>query len=394
MTQVILLGAGRGSRLGTQSGFGPKWMLEIEGLSLAQHLVNVFHLQNVTDINLVRGAQGGTVLSPSVAYTEVIDSPNMVHTLHEVRHLVRDDVIVAYCDLLLEPRVVQKVLEFTGDVGVVVDQHWQELFALRADDPLEIAESCRVVDGRLVELGQLVSPGQRPDAQYIGLVYFKLPIFQQLMRMYDELLDMTAGAPWRNSSSFVQAYLTDFLQEAIDRGYAVQPIEIEGGWFEFDTPRDLAAARQLALEPKPHVFDLKVLTTRPTVISAGGVAIRGSGDHREVLLVGSGEKGGWRIPKGMLEPGEAVEDAARREVLEEAGVPVKIEERVDIAEWTYDYGGRSWLERCFFFRMAAESESPPVPDSEHEVAAWVMVSDGVDGMRFAEERQALERAVS
>jgi len=206
---------------------------------------------------------------------------------------------------------VQKVLEFTGDVGVVVDQHWQELFALRADDPLEIVESCRVVDGCLVELGQPVPPGQRPDAQYIGLVCIKLPIFKQLMRMYDEILDMTAGAPWRNSSSFVQAYLTDFLQEAIDRGYAVQPIEIEGGWFEFDTPRDLAAARQLALEPKPHVFDLNVLTTRPTVISAGGVAIRGSGDHREVLLVGSGEKGGWRIPKGMLEPGEAVEDAAR-----------------------------------------------------------------------------------
>lgn len=49
----------------------------------------------------------------------------------------------------------------------------------------------------------------------------------------------------------------------------------------------------------------------------------------EVLLVHPGgpfwrrrDKGAWQIPKGLIEPGEAAEEAARREVGEELGIDV------------------------------------------------------------------------
>src|SRR4051812_47738224 len=115
MTQAILLGAGRGSRLDIERGSDPKWMLEVEGQSLAQHLVNVLHAHDVAEVLLVRGALGGTVLSPSVAYADVFGSPNMLHTLHEVREYVRGDVIIGYCDLLLEPRVIRELLAYKSE---------------------------------------------------------------------------------------------------------------------------------------------------------------------------------------------------------------------------------------------------------------------------------------
>jgi NDP-sugar pyrophosphorylase family protein len=70
MTQAILLGAGRGSRLDPMRGNHPKWMLEVAGLGLAQHLVNALHRCNVTDVLLVRGSLGGAVLTPSVSYRD------------------------------------------------------------------------------------------------------------------------------------------------------------------------------------------------------------------------------------------------------------------------------------------------------------------------------------
>jgi predicted NUDIX family NTP pyrophosphohydrolase len=58
--------------------------------------------------------------------------------------------------------------------------------------------------------------------------------------------------------------------------------------------------------------------------SAGTVLYRFSGDQLEVLLVHpSGNYNRhkpWSIPKGLPDPGESLEDAARRETIEEAGV--------------------------------------------------------------------------
>lgn len=63
--------------------------------------------------------------------------------------------------------------------------------------------------------------------------------------------------------------------------------------------------------------------------SAGVLLYRNSRDNLEVLLVHPGgpfwrakDKGAWQIPKGVIEPAEAGETAARREAQEELGVPI------------------------------------------------------------------------
>jgi len=63
--------------------------------------------------------------------------------------------------------------------------------------------------------------------------------------------------------------------------------------------------------------------------SAGILLFRGEGLHTEVLLVRPGgpfwrnkDVGAWQIPKGLVEPGESEECAARRETSEELGIDV------------------------------------------------------------------------
>jgi 8-oxo-dGTP diphosphatase len=59
------------------------------------------------------------------------------------------------------------------------------------------------------------------------------------------------------------------------------------------------------------------------------------GDNGTVLLVeraGEPLKGWWSIPGGLLETGELLEDAIRREVREETGLDVEVLYRFDIFE--------------------------------------------------------------
>jgi L-glutamine-phosphate cytidylyltransferase len=393
VTQAILLGAGQGSRLDEKRGEHPKWMLEVAGQSLAQHLVNALHSCDVTDVQLVRGALGGTVLSPSVSYRDAINTRNMLETLYSVRSAVHDDVIVAYCDLILEPRLIAAALAAPGVAAVVVDRRWYDLFSLRADDPLSIAESCSLSDTQLKRIGQPLAPREIPEAQYIGLMRFSKDAFHQLMTLYESLAAEFAGQPWRNAKSFEAAYFTDFLQEAIARRIALTAVPVEGGWLEFDTPRDLSLANDLVVRPKPAIFAFQALPPLPSVLSAGGVAVRRRGAQEEVLLVGSGSAGEWRIPKGMLERGETVQAAASREVMEETGVPVQIDRFVCCENWNYVFNGQDWWERCYFHRFSPLSDAPPRADSEHAVATWLPSNLALEGMMFENERHALSAAL-
>lgn len=56
---------------------------------------------------------------------------------------------------------------------------------------------------------------------------------------------------------------------------------------------------------------------------------------REVLLVLRGQepsKGRWSIPGGVVELGETIREAARREVLEECGVEIEVGDVVDVLD--------------------------------------------------------------
>lgn len=74
--------------------------------------------------------------------------------------------------------------------------------------------------------------------------------------------------------------------------------------------------------------------------SAGILLFRGtSGDAPEVLLAHMGgplwsskDAGAWTIPKGEYEPGETAEAAARREFLEELGLPVPAGELLPLGD--------------------------------------------------------------
>ena len=67
----------------------------------------------------------------------------------------------------------------------------------------------------------------------------------------------------------------------------------------------------------------------------GALIFRGRGRRGSILLVERGKpplKGYWSIPGGLVETGETLDEAVRREVLEETGLRVKPVEMFGIFE--------------------------------------------------------------
>ena len=87
-----------------------------------------------------------------------------------------------------------------------------------------------------------------------------------------------------------------------------------------------------------------------TVIRAAGIWI----SDGSILLESSIDRGVWGIPGGSLEDDETVEDACRREFLEEIGIEVRCTSLTIVSEhfWEGDYwkdDGKSVREYGFYF---------------------------------------------
>ena len=56
-------------------------------------------------------------------------------------------------------------------------------------------------------------------------------------------LEKDKPSPFHDAVIFEKAYLTDMIQELINQKISIQPIIVEGEWYEIDTLQDLKNVR-------------------------------------------------------------------------------------------------------------------------------------------------------
>ncbi len=102
-----------------------------------------------------------------------------------------------------------------------------------------------------------------------------------------------------------------------------------------------------------------------TVIEAAGGLV--SNLKKEILFIY--RLGRWDLPKGKVEPGESLENAAKREVEEETGLSELILEKfINHTFHIYtERNGKKILKTTYWFKMTYVGASTPIPQTEEGI---------------------------
>ncbi len=129
--------------------------------------------------------------------------------------------------------------------------------------------------------------------------------------------------------------------------------------------------------------------------SAGGVVVR---DDRCIVIVPTRRAADGRrvlaLPKGHPDPGEAIIDAALREVREEAGVETALREKLGDVRYYYQREGRRIVKTVSFFLLDYVSGELDDHDHEVEAAEWMPMTQAAEDLTYKGERDMVARALS
>jgi 8-oxo-dGTP diphosphatase len=127
--------------------------------------------------------------------------------------------------------------------------------------------------------------------------------------------------------------------------------------------------------------------TDDEVRAAGGLVLRrGAGGVQEIALVHRPKYDDWTFPKGKLESGETDEEAAAREVFEETGLRVRLEDEVPSVRYR-DTNGRPKVVRYW---VMTPTSGHFEPNREVDELWWVPVDRAAELLTYDHDRELLD----
>lgn len=129
-----------------------------------------------------------------------------------------------------------------------------------------------------------------------------------------------------------------------------------------------------------------------SAVSAGGVVVQRVADRIQVALVGNSQRDTWYLPKGGLDKGETIEQAAVREVVEETGLDVRVVRPIRAIFYWFNARGARVHKTVHYFLMEAIGGDFSRRDTENDRAAWFDLAEALTLMSYDNEADVVRES--
>jgi 8-oxo-dGTP pyrophosphatase MutT (NUDIX family) len=129
----------------------------------------------------------------------------------------------------------------------------------------------------------------------------------------------------------------------------------------------------------------------PESIAAGGIVARRDGARILIALAQERILDDYVLPKGHVDPGETIEQAAAREIEEEVGISdLTLVESLGTKE-RLSYDKTEWKTTHYFLYTTEQIEATPTDGDQHDAMAWFPL-DELPDVFWPEQRELIRES--
>ncbi len=246
--KAIIIGAGRGKRLGHHTDDVPKTLVRILGRPMLDAILEALAAGGFGqgEVVYIRGYKGDVIAAryPGLSYVhnEDWENNNILLSLACARHHLEDGFVSTYSDIVYRPEAVAELVKSPHDITLVCDTDWRRRYKDRSQHPETDGEKMRAEGERITEISRKI-PAEEASGEFIGLVRMTAAGAKCFLEAFDAVRGThRPGECFREGRSLEKAYLIDLFQHMIEAGTAIHWLPIHGGYMEIDTQEDAAHA--------------------------------------------------------------------------------------------------------------------------------------------------------
>ena len=247
--KAIIIAAGMGVRLGNLTKNLPKPLIDVNGKSILEHQIELFHKFGIKDVIIIRGPHKEKFHLKNVRYVEDTDYQNhdVLGSLMMAKDELNDDVIISYGDIIFDEKIMEQIINFDGDAGLVIDQNWKKSYKDKSKELIDKVTVIGIRNNFIVKIGYKMNidyDDYDKLVEFIGIIKLSKKISQILTEVFLKL-EIHHHGKFHDSPSVKLAVVPDILDELIINKINFLPIPINGNWYEIDTMEDLQQAKKI-----------------------------------------------------------------------------------------------------------------------------------------------------
>lgn len=215
----------------------PKCLVSIGGKTLLEWQIEGLKKAGIQKITLATGYLEEALIKrgyPCVTNPDWSQT-NMVATLCCASELLlKEETVVCYSDIAFHHTIISSLLGAETAIAITYDRWWEKLWGLRFQDPLSDAETFKISNSKVKEIGKKTDRQEDIEGQFMGLIKWTPAGWRETCQYLESL----------PPSRIQQMQMTQLLDDLVNSEVNVEAIAIKGRWCEVDSLEDLALYEQ------------------------------------------------------------------------------------------------------------------------------------------------------
>jgi len=230
--QLILLAAGKGSRLPKKYRNTPKCLIKISGKSILEHNINFYKkFKTRTIVTGFKSQKLKSFINKNKFkdfHNKDYKKTNMVYSLFKVRSIRSNNIVICYGDIIFDANIFINLKKKHASSMILLKKNWLKLWIGRMshENIRNDAEDVKTYKNHLISIGGKISK-KIPKYQYMGIIKLKKSDFFKLKIFFNEI---------KNRKIDFTSFLNQALKSKIIK---MNVLATSKFWYEIDTIEDI-----------------------------------------------------------------------------------------------------------------------------------------------------------